>query len=111
MHLQRIALVVLGAVISVVPAFAQTNAFVGKWNITGDPPNEANVYWLDVKDEGGTVSAMFLNRGGSPVPGTEVKIADGELSFKLSGGTGEAPSVLLRAADGKLTGTVGTSAK
>ena len=90
MHLQRIALVVLGAVISVVPAYAQTNAFVGKWNITGDPPNEANVYWLDVKDEGGTVSAMFLNRGGSPVPGTEVKIANGELSFKLSGGTGEA---------------------
>jgi hypothetical protein len=111
MHLQRIALVVLGAVISVVPAYAQTNAFVGKWNITGDPPNEANVYWLDVKDEGGTVSAMFLNRGGSPVPGTEVKIANGELSFKLSGGTGEAPSVLLRAADGKLTGTVGTAAK
>ena len=95
--------------INVVPAYAQTNAFVGKWNITGDPPNQANVYWLEVKDEGGTVSAMFLNRGGSPVPGTEVKIANGELWFKLPGGRASTRGAL-RAADGKLTGTVGTSA-
>jgi len=110
MQLQRIAVVMLGAVMSALPAFAQSAPFVGKWNVTGDAPNEAYVYWLDVKDEGGKVSAMFLNRGGSPVPGADVKIENGELTFKVSG-TGEQPAVALRAAGGKLTGTVGTSEK
>jgi hypothetical protein len=98
---------VLVALIAAVaaPAAAQTNPFLGAWNLTGDPPNDGNVYWLDVKDEGGKLSALFLNRGGSPVPVNDVKIADGELSFVFP--SGAKPVVRLRASGEKLTGTVG----
>jgi hypothetical protein len=110
MRPKRIVLVLMGIVACAGSAFAQGNAFLGKWNITGDPPNDGNVYWLEVKDEGGKLSAMFLNRGGSPVPGTDVKIANDELTFGLPGRGDNLPKVSLHAAGGKLTGTVGTTA-
>ena len=109
MQLQRIGLFLLALVVSAVGVAAQDNAFLGKWNITGDPPNEGHVYWLDVKNDGGALSAMFLNRGGSPVPATDVKMANGELSFTLPGTGAATTSIVLRAAGGKLTGTVGAA--
>jgi hypothetical protein len=112
MRFQRVLLVALLATVFVAPAAparAQNNPFVGDWNITGDPPNTANIYWLQVKDDGGTLSALFLNRGGSPVPAKDVKITNGELTFTLSGNDPKAV-VSLREAGGKLTGTVGAQA-
>ena len=97
------------AVAVAAPAQAQNNPFLGAWNITGDPPNENYVYWLEVKDEGGKLSAMFLNRGGSPVAVQDVKIADGTLSFVFP--TGQKPVVNLRAADGRLTGSIDSKIK
>ena len=50
---------------------------------------------------------VFLNRGGSPVPAEDAKISGDELTFMV-GGTGQnRPTVTLRAAGNKLTGTVG----
>jgi 3-keto-disaccharide hydrolase len=90
-----------------VSARAQGNPFLGAWNITGNPPNEGNIYWLEVKDDGGKLSALFLNRGGSPVPVDGVKISDGELSFVLPGRGETRPTATFRVSGGKLTGTVG----
>jgi hypothetical protein len=90
------------------PARAQGNPFVGAWNITGEAPNQGNVYWLEVKDDGGTPSATFLNRGGSPVPVEGVKIENGELTFMLPGRGEPRPTASFRVSGGKLTGTVGT---
>lgn len=104
MRLVRLALIA-AVVLPAAPALAQDNPFIGAWNLTGDPPNDNAVYWLEVKEEGGKVSAMFLNRGGSPMPVPDVKIADGTLSFVFP--TGQKPQVTLRASGGKLTGTVG----
>jgi hypothetical protein len=67
------------------------------------------VYWLEVKDEGGKLSAMFLNRGGSPVPVTDVKVENGELSFLLPSRAESKPSVNLRFSGGTLTGTIGSA--
>ena len=107
MRLLRIALIATAALLPAAPALAQNTPFLGTWNITGDPPNDNAVYWLEVKDEGGKLSAMFLNRGGSPVPVQDVKVADGTLSFVFP--TGQKPAITLRAAGDKLTGTVGTT--
>jgi hypothetical protein len=109
MRLQRILLVALLATVIAAPARAQNTPFLGNWNITGDPPNSGNIYWLQVKDEGGALSALFLNRGGSPVPAKDVKIANGELTFTIAGNDPKAV-VSLRESGGKLTGTVGAQA-
>ena len=107
MRLYSCLLALACAGVAAAPAQAQNNPFVGTWNITGDPPNDNYVYWLEVKDEGGKLSAMFLNRGGSPVPANDVRMADGQLTFSLPARNNTTPTVSLRAQDGKLTGTVG----
>jgi 3-keto-disaccharide hydrolase len=107
MRVHHFMLAVAVVVMAAAPARAQ-NPFLGAWNITGNAPNDGNVYWLEVKDEGGKVSALFLNRGGSPVPVDNVKIADGELSFLLPGRGESRPTASFRVSGGKLTGTVGT---
>jgi hypothetical protein len=107
----RLGTFVLAAVVvmlAAAPARAQGNPFLGTWNLSGDPPRENFVYWLEVKDEGGKLSAMFLNRGGSPVPAENVKIGSGELTFMLPSRSGRTPQIALRAAGNKLTGTVTT---
>jgi hypothetical protein len=112
MRLQRfliVALVAAGVAMSAAHARAQSNPFAGTWNITGDAPNQGHVYWLEVKDAGGTPTATFLNRGGSPVPVKDVKIADNQLTFTLPG-RGEPQTATFRADGGKLTGTIGAQA-
>lgn len=94
--------------VAVAPlASAQNNPFLGTWNLTGEPPNGNYVYWLEVKEEGGKLSATFLNRGGSPVPVQDVKISNGELSFVLPGRGDTRPTATLRASGDRLTGTIG----
>ena len=55
------------------------------------------------------MSALFLNRGGSPVAAKDVKIANGELTFTIAGDNPK-NVVSLKEAGGKLTGTVGETA-
>ncbi len=104
-HTALLAMVMVAAVAP--SAGAQSNPFLGTWNLTGEPPNGNYVYWLEVKDEGGKLSATFLNRGGSPVPVQEVKVSDGELSFVLPGRGDTRPTANLRVSGDKLTGTIG----
>ena len=106
MRLGTMFLAAVAAICAAAPAYAQGNPFLGTWNLSGDPPRENFVYWLEVKDEGGKLSAMFLNRGGSPVPAENVKLGDNELTFTLPGRTERRPQIALRAAGDKLTGTV-----
>jgi hypothetical protein len=108
----RVSTVVLAlaVVAAASPARAQSKPFLGAWNITGDAPNENYVYWLEVKDEGGTPSARFLNRGGHAVPVEGLKIANGELSFMLPGRGEPRPTATLKVDGGKLVGSIGTPA-
>ena len=106
MRLHTIGLIGIAALALSGPARAQSNPFAGTWNITPEAPG-SGVYWLEVKDEGGKPAVVFLNRGGSPVPAADAKISGDELTFMV-GGTGQnRPTVTLRAAGNKLTGTVG----
>src|SRR5215213_9647101 len=107
MRLHTIGLIGIAALALAGPARAQSNPFAGAWNITGETPNQGNVYWLEVKDDGGKPAVMFLNRGGSPVAAENVKVSGDELTFLLGGTAQNRPTVTLRAAGGKLSGTVG----
>jgi len=58
------ALLAVGMVASIA---AQQNPYLGRWNLTPTGDN-TGVYWLEIKDEGGKLTGMFLNRGGHPLP-------------------------------------------
>jgi hypothetical protein len=96
------------AVAVVAPVGAQQqNPYLGRWNITGTGDNSNYVYWLEVKEDGGKLSGMLLNRGGHPLPLPVIKIENGELIFQPDGGQrGPGPEFHLRAQGDKLTGSV-----
>jgi hypothetical protein len=102
----RLVTIVCAALLATGVAHAQENPFLGTWNVSGD---SNYVGWLEVKEEGGKLSAMYLNRGGSPIPGQDVKIADGELSFLLPARGEWKPAVRLRASGAQLTGSLATA--
>jgi hypothetical protein len=66
---------------AVPPASADQKAFLGRWNLTGTGPDSGAVYWLEVTEDAGQLSGMFLNRGGSPVKLASVKVEGDELVF------------------------------
>jgi hypothetical protein len=90
------------------PAAAQPqNPYLGRWNITGTGESSNYVYWLEVRDDGGKLSGLFLNRGGHPLPLPVIKTENGELIFQPDGGQrGPGPEFHLRAQGDKLTGSV-----
>lgn len=99
------------AIVSAASAGAQSNPFVGRWNITpaGDNPG---VYWLEVKDDGGTLSGRFLNRGGSPVALPSIKMENNELVWQTAApARGTAPEFRAVVQGAKMTGTVKTGDK
>ena len=100
-----IAAIALAVVVA--STFAQQNPFLGRWNVTGTGENSGYVYWLEVKQDGGKLSGMLLNRGGHPLPLPVIKIENGELIFQPDGGrSGPGPEFHLRAQGDKLTGNV-----
>jgi len=105
-HFVIAAIVLAGAVVAMS---AQQNPFLGRWNLTGTGASSANVYWLEIKDDGGQLTGMFLNRGGSPVKLATVKVENGELVFQTTApARGSATEGRARAQGGKLAGTLKT---
>jgi hypothetical protein len=91
---------------------ADGRAFLGRWNLSGTSPTSDHVYWLEVKEENGKLSAMFLNRGGSPVRIDDVRMDGDELVAQMQGrANSPGPKIRLRADGVKASGTVtsGTS--
>src|SRR5438552_12180681 len=91
------ATLALAAVWPIATASAQQNPFLGRWNLTGTGPDSGNIYWLEVTDDGGKLTGKFLNRGGSPVPLSVVKVENGELVFQMAPGRNNRPAPEFRA--------------
>ena len=79
---------VLGAVgvAAVVALSAQQNPYVGRWNITGTGADARKVYFLEVKEVGGKLEGLFLDRGGHATPVSWIKVENGELQWQYGGG-------------------------
>ena len=100
-----VVLACLTAAVVAAAAAPQSAPFLGKWNMTGTGQDAANVYWLEIKDEGGTLSGMFLNRVGNPNPLALVKVENGELVFNEAGRGGAlGQEYRAKLEDGKLVG-------
>lgn len=67
------------------PALADQRSFLGRWNLTGTGPDGTVVFWLELKEEGGQLTGMFLNRGGSPEKLASVEVKGDELVFHTAG--------------------------
>lgn len=76
---------------------ADDKAFLGRWNLTGTGADSGNVYWLEVTEEGGQLSGMFLNRGGSPVKLASIKVEGDELVFTTASPGENRPGQTFRA--------------
>lgn len=84
---------------------AQTNPFLGKWDITGEGRYGNYTYWLEIREENGQLSGTFLNRRGSVLPLPEVAISDGELVFSIGAAPGQPKPVhRARVEEGRLLG-------
>lgn len=95
------------AILGITTVGAQENPFLGRWNLTGTGANSTNVYWLEIKDDGGQLTGMFLNRGGHPLKLATVRIGNGELIFQPAPpSSGTAPEFHARLQGDKLTGSV-----
>ena len=87
---------------------ADPNPYLGRWNLTGIGP-DGGIYWLEIRDEGGQLTGMFLNRGGSPVKLATVKVENGELFFQgAPPQRGPAPEYRARIQGSALKGTIKT---
>jgi hypothetical protein len=92
---------------AVVHLRADNKAFLGRWNLTGTGADSTAIFWLEVKEENGQLSGMFLNRGGSPVKLASIEVKGDELVFTTAGANnnpGQTHTAKLVA--GKLTGHV-----
>jgi hypothetical protein len=97
----------VAALAAVAATSAQQNPYVGRWNLTGTGENSNYVYWLEVKDEGGQLSGMLLNRGGHPLKLASIKVQDGELIFSPAApARGPAPEFHARLQGSTLAGSV-----
>lgn len=107
------AILLVGAIVLALASMIQVtraqgaNPFLGVWNIAGTGTDANQIFWLELKQDGGKLSSLFLNRTGHPIPLTAVKIENGELIFQ-SGGTTDKPSgpeFHAKVVDGKLIGS------
>lgn len=96
-----------GANLTGGPTSADGNPFVGRWNLTGLGDAADRIYWLEIKEDGGKLSGLFLNRGGSPLPVQTIKIENGELIFQPAGRPDRpAPEFRAKLEGDKLVGTI-----
>jgi hypothetical protein len=105
----RAALFAGAAIVAMIASTsAQQNAFLGRWNLTPTGDN-TGVYWLEIKEDGGKLTGMFLNRGGHPLPLATVKVENGELFFQgAPSQRGPGPEYRARIQGDKLAGTIKT---
>jgi hypothetical protein len=92
---------------AVVHLRADNKAFLGRWNLTGTGADSTAIYWLEVKEDNGQLSGLFLNRGGSPVKLASIEVKGDELVFTTAGANNNPGQThTAKLVDGKLTGHV-----
>jgi hypothetical protein len=75
----------VAGVILLAPAgpAAQSNPFVGSWNISGTGPDASiDNHWLGIKEEGGKLTGSFLAGSGHAMPLVYARVENGELVFQ-----------------------------
>src|SRR5579863_8521906 len=81
------ALMTLGLFVATVaraqrPAKAASSAsFVGRWDLTLKGPDGEHPSWIEIKDKGGKLEALFTGRWGNARPLPKVEVAGDTVTF------------------------------
>jgi hypothetical protein len=95
------------ALVLTAPVTADKNDVLGRWNLTTTGENPGRPYWLEVKEDGGKLAVLFLNRSGSPLKIDNARFEGDELVFDQQGRQNQpSPQFRAKAADGKMTATI-----
>ena len=100
---RSLAAVLIAAV--TVTVAADQKAFLGRWTLTGTGDSPGG-YWLEVKEDGGKLTAKFLNRGGHPTAVDNVRVEGDELIFTFGAGNQPQSEFRGKLAGGKLSATI-----
>jgi hypothetical protein len=104
-----LSIAALLACLAFASVHADTSGFLGRWNLSGTGDAAGQVYWLEVKEDAGKLSGMFLNRGGSPVALAEIRVDGNELVFRVAAPQGRVGTEhRAKLVDGKLAGSATT---
>ena len=89
-----------------LPALAQKNPFLGRWDLTLTGSNGSWPQWMEVVEKDGKIGGQIQPRGGAVRPIESAKIENGHLLIVVQpAGRGPEISWALSAAGDKLTGT------
>ena len=87
-------------------SFAQSSAFLGRWDFTVTTPRDSFPQWMEVTEKDGGLAARIQPRGGSVRPAAAVRMEGSRLLVTVSAATGNRPAVTweLAASGDKLAG-------
>src|SRR5579884_1198313 len=90
-----------------LPAAAQSNPFIGRWDFDVPTPNGIGANWLGISAQNGGLEIWFQPTGGNVFQVKDYKLSGTHLTLNISPQTARRPALVweLDAAGGKLTGT------
>ena len=96
----------LPILVLLVPAFAETNPLVGRWDFNLSTPGGNRASWLGITEKGGELEVWFQPTGGNVLKMKDAKVSGGHLSLTVAAATAERPAVTweLDAKGGQLIG-------
>jgi hypothetical protein len=88
-------------------AFAQSNPFLGRWDLTVKTATDSYPDWLELSNKDGKLDAFIQPRSGGATHTTDVTLNGSKLVITMRAGRGgPAPIWDLTTAGGKLTGSI-----
>src|SRR5689334_8716630 len=86
--MKQVSGVLMAAALCAGAAVAQTNPFLGRWDLTITSGSETYPDWLELSEKGGKLDAWIQPRSGGARHSTDVKLEGSRLIIAPGGGRG-----------------------
>lgn len=105
--MKQLLTVCLAGAIAASAALAQSNPFLGRWDLTMTAGSDSYPDWIEVTNTGGKLDALIQPRSGGASHAADVKLEGARLIVTLRGGRGPVPTTWALSSSGqKLTGEI-----
>src|SRR6266851_279786 len=105
--MMKLACILLSLSALTLPAFAQTNPLLGRWDVTVTSSKATYPDWIEVTEQNGKPQARVQVRAGSVRPAAEVKVNGSHLTLLLTRASAGRPETTwdLNVEGDRITGT------